>query len=85
MIHYVDKEFNEIVSKDIKLAISKAFILLEANIRESSPQRRLTERQIDLIRYKAIDMEIETVSFIRSQMKQIEDRFVRKEPENEQT
>lgn len=83
MIHYVDKEFDEIVLKDIKLAISKAFILLEANIRESSLQRRLTERQIELIRHKSFDMEMETITFIRSQVNQIEDRFVKKEPENE--
>lgn len=69
-MNYVDEEFNEIMLKDMRLVISKAFIILEANMKKLM-KKPLDEKQINLIENKANQMKKETSTFIDSQVERI--------------
>lgn len=75
---YVDQEFNEIILKNIKLEISKAFILLEANLKKC-PMNDLDEDQKRLIKSLASDMELEIMFFINSQVERLTEKRERSE------
>lgn len=66
----VDEEFNEIMLKDMRLAISRAFIILEANMKKLM-KKPLDEKQIHLIDNKANQMKAEMSAFIDSQVERI--------------
>lgn len=68
-----DKEFDSIVLRDIKLDISKAFILLEANMMEFLPLKNNDEKRSLLARKKANQMKNEINHFIDAQVKMITD------------
>ncbi len=70
----VDKEFDSIVLRDIKLDISKAFILLEANMMEFLPLKNNDEKQSLLVGEKANQMKNEINHFIDVQVKMIAER-----------
>lgn len=69
-MHLMDEEFNDLMLKDIRIEISKAFILLEANIRKLT-KRRIDAKQITSIQNKAEQMKKEINSFIDSQVERI--------------
>lgn len=66
-----DKEFNSILLRDIKLDISKAFILLEANMREFPPLKNNNEMKSLLVKKKANQMKAEINDFIDAQVEMI--------------
>lgn len=66
----VDEEFNEIMLKDMRLVISKAFVILEANMKKLT-KKPLDEKQINLIENKANQIKKEMSTFIDSQVERI--------------
>ena len=63
-----DKEFNSIMLRDIKLDISNAFILMEANMREILFCKHIDEKQALIIKKKAEQMKEEINTFINAQV-----------------
>mgnify|MGYP001137389461 CR=1 FL=1 len=66
-----DKEFNSILLRDIKMDISKAFILLEANMREFPQLKNNNEMKSLLVKKKANQMKAEINNFIDFQVDMI--------------
>lgn len=69
----VDREFDDVVRRDIKIMISTAFIILEANMRKIRCDVGLSELSISLIKKKASQMKLELNNFIDSQVNRIID------------
>ena len=68
--HCIDEEFNEIMSKDVRIMISAAFITLEANIKKATKEP-LDAEFLNFIEHKANQMKNKISIFINSQVERI--------------
>ena len=66
-----DREFNNIMTGDVKVVIAEAFISLEAGLRLGKPEQELSNWEIALIEKKASQMKREVSDFIDSQKQRI--------------
>ncbi len=69
----VDHDFNHIAATDVKVSIAKAFILLEAGLKEAANYGRFSEQEMSLLEKKASQMKQEINGFIDSQKQRIID------------
>ena len=67
----VDCKFNNIMTEDVKVAIAKAFISLEAGLRHGKLWEEFSESEIELVEKKASQMKQEINHFIDSQKQRI--------------
>lgn len=83
-VDFVDSEFDEAVRRDMKIMIAKAFISLEARMRDIRRDGSLSKMSISRIEKKASQMKQEIDSFIDSQVSRIiADSKVRKQNDSQ--